>query len=258
MKAALLGGAALSLLTVSAFGADLEPLAPLPPPPPPFAWSGCFAGGHAGYGSARKDITDPIQLAQDAVLGAGTTVGVTTVGVSPTGAVLGGQVGCDYEFAARWVIGLEASVSASTMKGTTTVGFPAGFPGDQGLVNARTDFLPSVTARFGYDFDRVLLYVRGGAAWAGDQYTVSGSITGTAFNFQAIDTRNGWVAGGGIDWAFSGPWSVNFEYDYYQFGNGNVVMTDSINAFVGQVNVKQSVQVVKLGLNFHVWSWDQW
>jgi opacity protein-like surface antigen len=48
-------------------------------------------------------------------------------------------------------------------------------------------------------------------------------------------------------------WSARLEYDYYQFGNGSVLMSDSTNMFSGPVNVKQSVQIVKAGLNFHVW-----
>ena len=52
MKATLLLGAALSLLTVSAFAADLEPDMQFkaPPVPPPFAWTGCYGGAHVGGG----------------------------------------------------------------------------------------------------------------------------------------------------------------------------------------------------------------
>ena len=84
-----------------------------------------------------------------------------------------------------------------------------------------------------------------------------GTSTGTPCSFQGLDTRTGFTAGGGVDWAFSGPWSVNVEYDYYQFGHGNVFMTDSVNGLTGLVDTKQSIQVVKVGLNFHMWSSDQ-
>jgi len=60
-----------------------------------------------------------------------------------------------------------------------------------------------------------------------------------------------------VAWAFGGPWSVSVEYDYYQFGHGNVFMTDSINGFTGLVDTKQNIQVVKAVLNFHLWSNDQ-
>ena len=56
MKVILFAGAALSLLTASAFGADLGPEIPFkaPPAPPPFTWSGCYAGVQAGGGSGKQ------------------------------------------------------------------------------------------------------------------------------------------------------------------------------------------------------------
>lgn len=253
LQATLLTGAALSLTTVCVFAADLGAPYFKAPAVSPFTWTGCHAGGHAGGGWAREDVTDPVQLVQDSFLFPGATVGVTTVPVSPTGFVGGGQIGCDYEFDARWVVGIEGAVSGSTIKSSTTAGLPLGFPGEQAVASAKTDFIPSVTARLGFALDRVLLYAKGGVAWAGDQYDVTGSFTGTPFAFEGLDTRTGYTAGAGAEWALLEPWSIFVEYDYYQFGHSNVLMIDSINGFTGPVDVKQSVQIVKVGLNFHVW-----
>jgi len=151
MKATLLLGAALSLLTVSAFGADLEPDMQFKAPlvPPPFAWTGCYGGAHVGGGWASKAITDPVQLVQDSLSGAPVTAGVTTANVSPTGFVGGGQVGCDYQFTPTWVVGIEGAASGATLKGSTSVGLPFGFAGEAASVTGRMDLLPSLTARFG-------------------------------------------------------------------------------------------------------------
>lgn len=234
-----------------AFAADL-PLKSAAPFAERFNWTSCYVGAHLGGGFGHKDITDPVQLVQDSNLGLGSTAGITTVSPSPTGAVIGGQIGCDYQFAPSWVVGIEGAGSASTMKNTRTVGLPLGNP-DTASVKATTDFLPSVTVRLGYAIDNVLLYAKGGVALAGDKYDVWGSFAGTPFAFEGLDNRLGWVVGGGVDWAFSHHWSVNLEYDYYQFGHGNVLMSDPINGFSGLVNINQNVQVVKAGLNFHVW-----
>jgi opacity protein-like surface antigen len=237
----------------AALAADLAIKAP-PPVAPVFSWSSCYFGMHAGGGFASKDITDPVQLAQDGILGPGTTAGVTTAHLSPSGAVIGGQLGCDYQFAPNWVAGVEGSVSGSTMLGRTTVSLPAGFPGDQAIVTSRTDFLPSVTGRLGYAIDNTLLYGKAGIAWASSKYTVVGSLQGTGFGFEGFDTRTGWTAGAGVEWAFSRHWSVNLEYDYYSFGSATLAMSDNINGFAGQVDARQNIQVVKAGLNFHMWS----
>jgi outer membrane immunogenic protein len=253
MKKLLFAQAAALAVTIagSAVAADM-PLKEAIPFAARFDWTSCYLGGHLGGGIARKDITDPVQLVQDSFLGAGTTTGVTTVSPAPSGVVIGGQIGCDYQFASSWVIGVEGAASGSTMKNTRTVGLPLGNP-DTAVVKASTDFLPSLTARVGYAFDNVLLYAKGGVALAGDRFNVTGSFAGTPFGFEGLDNRFGWTAGGGVDWAFSRQWSANIEYDYYQFGHGGVLMSDSINVFAGIVDVRQSVQVVKVGLNFHIW-----
>jgi outer membrane immunogenic protein len=217
-----------------------------------FNWTGCYLGGHLGGGFAHKDITDPVQLVQDSFLGAGSTDGITTVSPAPRGVVIGGQIGCDYQFAPSWVVGIEGAASGSTMKGSTIVGLPLGNP-DTALVEAKTDFLTSVTARVGYAFDNVLLYAKAGGALAGDRYDVSGSFAGTPFGFVGLENRIGWTAGGGVEWAFSQHWSASVEYDYYQFGHRVIAMSDPTNVFLGNVDLRQNIQVVKAGLNFHIW-----
>jgi outer membrane immunogenic protein len=247
--------AQVAALAVTMAGSAVAADMPLPAAAPfaeRFNWTSCYLGGHLGGGFGRKDITDPVQLVQDSFLGAGSTTGITTVSPAPSGLVIGGQIGCDYQFASSLVIGVEGAASASTMKNTRSVVLPLGNP-DTAFVKASTDFLPSVTARVGYAFDNVLLYAKGGVAMAGDKYDVTGSFQGAPFTFEGLDNRLGWTVGGGVDWAFSHHWSVNLEYDYYQFGHGGVLMSDPINTFASIVDVKQNVQVVKAGLNFHVW-----
>jgi outer membrane immunogenic protein len=253
MKAVLLG-CAFSLFAVPSFGADITAFPSKAPALGSFSWTSCYAGGQVGGGWESANVTDPVQLVQDSFLFAGATTGVTTVGVNSAGFVGGGQIGCDYQFDPRWVLGIQGAILGSTMKGSTTVGLPLGNPGEAATVSAKTDFMPSVTARVGYALDRVLLYAKGGVAWAGDTYDVTGSFLGTPFGFEGLDTRTGFTVGGGVEWAISGPWSVSFEYDYYQFGHGTVLMSDSINALSGPVDAKENIQVVLLGLNFHVFA----
>src|SRR6202790_429083 len=241
-----------------AIAADLPMKSEAPYVAPRFSWTSCYLGGHLGAGCAGRDMTDPVQLVQDSFGGPGTTTGITTVRTSPAGVVIGGQIGCDYEFASNLVIGIEGAASGSTMRGRTNVGLPAGAP-DIALVQANTDFLTSVTGRVGYAFDNVLLYAKGGVALAGDKYNVSGVSSignGGSFNFQGLDNRLGWTVGGGVDWAFSRQGSMNVEYDYYKFGSGNILMNEMISAGAagaGVVDVKQTVQVVSVGVNFHIW-----
>jgi opacity protein-like surface antigen len=253
MRKLLFANVAALAMTIAgpAVAADLPLKAAAAPFAERFAWTGCYLGGHVGGGFARKDITDPVQLVQDSFLGLGTTPGITTANLSPTGAVIGGQIGCDYQFAPSWVVGIEGMASGSTMKASTIVGLPLGNP-DTAEVRAKTDFLTSVTGRIGYAFDTVLLYARAGGAMAADRYDVTGSFAGTPFGFAGLENRFGWTAGGGVEWAFTPHWSASVEYDYYGFGRRTIAMSDPTNVLLGNVDVRQSIQVVKVGMNFHI------
>jgi outer membrane immunogenic protein len=110
MKRFLLAGAAVWSLSIAgpAIAADLPiNVTKAPVPPPIFDWTSCYLDGHAGGGWSSKDITDPVQLVQDSLSGAPVTTGVTTVSLNPAGVVVGGQFGCDYQFAPNWVAGVE-------------------------------------------------------------------------------------------------------------------------------------------------------
>ena len=74
MKNFLVAGAAASLLiTADPVRAADWPVRPLPPAVviPIFTWSSCYLGASVGYGWAHKDITDPVELVQDLLNGAG-------------------------------------------------------------------------------------------------------------------------------------------------------------------------------------------
>jgi len=256
MKKLLLAGvAAMSAGIAGPVRAADIPLGYLAPVPV-FNWTSCFLGAHIGGGWAHKDFTDPVALVQNSVLGA-VTPGVTTVGVSSSGLIIGGQMGCDYQFGfSPWVVGVEGAVSGGNLRGNTNFVLPLGGSSDIATLTSKTDFLPSVTARAGYAFGSWLLYVRAGGAWAGDKYSVTGTFfpSASAFGLEGVDNRFGWTAGGGVEWAFAEVWSARLEYDYYGLGQRSTLMTDPINGFTGVMNVEQGVQTVKLGVSFHMWA----
>ena len=174
--------------------------------------------------------------------------GPSSANLDASGYMLGGQIGCDYQFASDWVLGVEGAAAGGKIGGSTVVAVP----GDNATFKETTDFLSSATARVGYAWDRWLLYVKGGAAWAGDRYSVFDVLS--AYDAEGLETRFGWTVGAGIEWALWNDWSVKLEYDYYGFGHRSVTFIDNVSGTFGPVNVKQNIQVVKLGLNFHVFA----
>jgi outer membrane immunogenic protein len=111
-----------------------------------------------------------------------------------------------------------------------------------------------LSARVGYALANWLFYARAGAAWAGNKYSITGTFAGTPFGFEGVDNRFGWTAGAGVEWAFAQVWSARLEYDYLALGHRSALMSDAINGFSGGMSVNQSAQMVKLGINFHMWA----
>ena len=74
------------------------------------------------------------------------------------------------------------------------------------------------------------------------------------YDFEGLETRFGWTAGAGIEWALWNDWSLRLEYDYYGFGTRSVTFIDNVSATVGPLDIKQNIQIVKLGPNFHIFA----
>ncbi len=56
--------------------------------------------------------------------------------------------------------------------------------------------------------------------------------------------------------AFSDYWSARLEYDFYDFGNHGVTFSDTtsdpFSGTSGRIDIKQTMQTVKLGLSFRM------
>lgn len=250
MKQFLLAGTAL-FLSGTASAADLPARMPAKAPiaaAAPFSWTGCYIGAHAGAGWSRTGFNDPVG-------GTITPSGSSFDVKSKAGFLGGGQVGCDYQFASNWVVGLAGDFSWASIQGEANDPFFGGKFGNPIVARSRTDFLATATGRIGYAWDHYLLYAKGGAAWAHDKYEVNNfNCTTTPFvscNTSASNTRLGWTVGGGLEWAFASNWSVLVEYDHYGFGTKTLGFTDSANpGFVTILNVKQDIDVAKIGINY--------
>ena len=174
-----------------------------------FTWTGCYMGVHAGGAWTQTSATDPVLLIQDNdVFGVpGSTVGTTTANIRQSGAVIGGQIGCDYQFSPNFVVGIEGGASGSTLKGSTVVPFqPAAGanPGEAAVVRVATDFIPTLTARAGYAVDHWLFYAKGGAAWAYNKYSVTGTFLSRSFRRRGIEHKDRLDRGRGRRMGFRG------------------------------------------------------
>ena len=243
MKKILLASSTL-VFAGSALAADLPPRMPVKAPvvaPIAYSWTGCSVGGHVGAGWSRTVWSEPNAAAAGAVqilapLG-------STINVNGDAGVLGGvQAGCDYQFAGNWVIGIGGDFSWADIRDSGVDPFFAGKNGGPMTLNSRTDQMATLTGRIGYSWDRVLLYAKGGGAWAHNKYDIQnmtglygglcgpGAGTFIACNPTGSTNRYGWTAGFGVEWAFSpitGRCLANTPTT--AFGNKGVAFTDPNN-----------------------------
>jgi outer membrane immunogenic protein len=213
--------------------------APPPPPPPAFSWSGCYVGGHVGWGWSRTTFQD--QTASSALIDASSSGRIA--GVNGNGAIFGGQLGCDFELGNNFVFGMSGSAAGTAITGSGADPFAVE------TLQSKTEFLGDLSLRVGFDWDRVLLYLKGGGALAHNQYTDTALFTGgLTSSGTTTATPFGGVAGAGIEWAFARNWSAFVEYDHYFF-TSNTVTFSMPGAGNFLVNVTQSIDAVKGGVN---------
>ncbi len=224
-----------ALVAAPAMAADLpRPVYKAPPPPVyVFSWTGCYVGGNVGGLWVEKEFTSPVfggSFSRDA-----------------SSVVGGAQVGCNYQFAGGWVVGIQGDYDWTDAHTNGRDAFFANFTD-----SFKVKSVASVTGRVGYAWDRLLGYVKGGGAWERDDFTFTFPSGATA---TFSDTRSGWTVGVGVEYAFTN-WLTGFiEYDYYNFGTrtDNVVCGPAA-CFVGgstlfPFDVKETKNVVKVGLN---------
>ena len=228
---------AVGVLSVagSAFAADLgpPPRYPVKGAPPPFVapiydWTGFYIGGHGGYGWLRGS--------QNNFAGTG-----TVNNIDGKGWFYGGQLGYNYQLGS-WVFGIEADLSYSEMLGRRFN--PAIAALDQ---TVRINWFGDVAARIGIAWDRTLVYAKGGVAF--------GEVRSEATIIPLLllvgnDTRLGWTAGVGAEWAFWSNWTAKVEYDYLDLGTRTVTLTSPITGASTTASTTATAHMIKLGANY--------
>lgn len=122
---------------------------------------------------------------------------------------LGGYAGYNYKPTEKVVVGVEAGFSGTVDdRERTTSG------GNALVIDPRYSF--DLSARAGYlATDKALIYVRGGYA---NQRVRTSLDIGTE-SVRSNDNLDGWLVGGGLEYAITEKVSARVEYRYSDFGN---------------------------------------
>jgi outer membrane autotransporter protein len=212
----------------------------------PVAWEGFYVGAIGGAEQGRARWGYPGGSADPRVAG-----------------ILGGaQAGYNWQ-RGPWVFGLEGEWSWTDAKGGVGCGplsvNPATFivgPLWEMTCNARQSWVASITPRIGLAWDRSLFYLKGGIAFAEQEFSATcnfgsnngvnigvgeqvcapvapTSITSISNGFSASDVRSGWTIGLGAQFALTPNWSTRAEIDYVDFGQRTLIASDGTPVNVG-------------------------
>lgn len=208
----ILAGSVLLLAPAAALAADLPrrsaAVAPAPYAAPVFAWSGPYAGLNAGYAWG------------DSKLSSGRT-GSADV----DGWLAGAQLGYNHQIGSM-VVGVEGDVNWADVNGSVVCAVGQ-------TCSSKVNWLGSARARAGFAANNILFYGTGGFGFGGLKLQ---DTTGASNS----DTRIGWAAGAGVEFAVDRNWSVKAEYLHYDLGKETF----------GAASAKTTVDAAKLGVNY--------
>jgi opacity protein-like surface antigen len=218
-----------------------------------YDWTGFYAGGFAGsaWGTTKWDFPQTATSANPQVAGA---IGGGTAGYNK-------QIG-------RWVVGAEGDLAFTNAKGGQSCQDGINNINITADCNDDVHLLATAAARVGYAWwDDVLLFAKVGGAWTSNLLNAScdgdaqfpqggcvptNDVKGAVQNLTVKDGRFGWTVGAGVELALTPGWSAKFEYDHLDFGSKSLVLPDTT-----PVNVRESFNEVKVGLNYHFGAEDQ-
>jgi outer membrane immunogenic protein len=227
MNKLLLTAAAALTLALPAQAADMPVKAPraVAVAAPVFNWTGFYVGATVGYGWGRPRHEDE--------------GGAVSSAIDMTGVAAGATVGVNYQVN-RIVLGAEADWSWAKLDGSVPDSGGFGCDGE-----CRTKIRSFATARGRLGVlvtDRVLVYGTAGAAWSRIRATLGG--------VGDTDTKSGWTAGGGLEFAATEWLSFKAEYLHVHVPN---FLYDPVGDICGGnrcFSARNSFDVFRVGANY--------
>jgi outer membrane immunogenic protein len=228
-----------------------------------FRWTGVYIGLHAGGGwGFIQENSVPFPVPPQA-LGPAAGPGPGTLAPLPArvdmnGGITGGQIGLNYQ--TNWlVIGFEGQASWANLNGSTACIVTAASPVTVTGANCtdKIDALGTAAVRLGVAFDHLLIfdhllvYGKGGAAWANNGYQIKINLAPGTLVFSTNELKWGWMLGIGAEYAFTNNWSAKIEYNYMDMGSHAQRFTDSIGGnLLIDTDIRERLNVVKVGVNY--------
>jgi outer membrane immunogenic protein len=239
-------------LAGSAVAADLpaRPYTKAAAMAPLYSWTGCYIGANVGGGSDREAFT---HINPDfGILNFNPNFSLGTE--RATGAIGGGQIGCDYQFG-NWVLGAQGMFDATGFRGSNHLVPPPGDPQFPNIfdLSSRVSWVATATARLGYTIQpQLLIYTKGGAAWMRSDLSYAITGMGITNTYTGVETRNGWTVGAGLEYLITANWSVFAEYSHMDFGARTLNTRLITDPAPQQIWTSHRLDTVMVGVNLRI------
>jgi outer membrane immunogenic protein len=213
-------------------------------PTPVYSWAGVYVGANGGGAWGRNCWT---------FIGTVPDLGLPAPGDdgchSPSGGVFGGQVGFNWQ-SGPIVLGAEAQGDWANLRGQNVSLLPTP-PFPPSTNRTRVDAVGLFTARAGYAFGPMLLYLKGGAAAVLNRYDFT--LTGLAVPSATAgdETRWGGTIGGGVEYGLTPSLSAAIEYNYLALGTRRNTFTLPGILPDSFVDIHQNLNVLTAHINYH-------
>jgi opacity protein-like surface antigen len=237
----------------------------LTPIEPAYDYAGCFVGGYAG-GSWTADLeaTDPLSTGgafYNAPFANAANGGDYRIPLKFSGNG-GGAAGCNWHAPrSRFVWGAEAEAGYMRLTANAINPYSLPFNGDTLDTTTIGNWFGALSGRAGWATDRALFYAKGGVGFTEVKSTVtdncSGGLCGASLlNASSSNTRAFFVGGGGIEWAWTGNWTVKTEYLYLGLNETYSVCGPGGGGVAGSTfcsgHSLSGVHTGKIGLNYKI------
>ncbi|MGD9657878.1 MAG: autotransporter domain-containing protein [Methylocystis sp.] len=223
---------------------------PAPAVTPAHDWTGFYVGGIGGgaYGYTQSSYAGSIFYSQPQL----------------AGIMFGGTAGYNYQFG-HWVVGAEVDGGWTNAQGNAPCApLIAGGALFQMNCGGKVDWFANFAGRAGYASGQFLYYAKAGAALVENAFSGNcnlGPLNGVnpggqncagplglfSNGFATRDSRVGWMAGLGAEFALTANLSAKGEIDYMEFGSRTNRASDGITLLNGNTGFAMA----KIGVNYN-------
>src|SRR5262249_9009786 len=234
---------------------------------PAYNFAGCFAGGYFG-GAFAPDVqaTDPTSTGgtfYNAPFANATNGGFYRVPFNKISPMAGATLGCNWQARGSSVrFGAEAETGNLRLSAAATDPYSAGYNNDTLDKTVIGNWYGAIAGRAGLAAERSLFYAKAGVGFTGLKQAVTdtcntGACSTGLLNASNSDTRAFLVAGGGIEWAFTGKWTVKMGYLFLDLKGSHAVCGAGGGTAAGATfcsnHTLNGVHTTKLGLNYKLY-----